>query len=106
MRISRDLPGGGPVSATRSIAPALPFTLEQQAAIAHQGGLLLTANAGSGKTSVMAERYVRLARESEGDVARIHATTFTEKAAAELKTRVRSRFEALGEGELARASEG
>jgi ATP-dependent helicase/nuclease subunit A len=89
-----------------TIAPELAFTPEQQAAIAHPGGLLLTATAGSGKTSVMAERYVRIARAAEGDVGRILAITFTEKAAAELKARVRARFEALGDDERARAAEG
>ncbi len=87
-------------------APAVPFTDEQRAAIERPGGLLLTATAGSGKTSVMAERYVRIAREGEADVGRILAITFTEKAAAELKGRVRARFEALGDGERARATEG
>jgi ATP-dependent helicase/nuclease subunit A len=82
------------------------LTAEQLAAIAHPGGLLLTANAGSGKTSVLVERYVRAAREEGGDVGRILAITFTEKAAAELKARVRDRFEALGDGERARATEG
>jgi ATP-dependent exoDNAse (exonuclease V) beta subunit len=101
LRVPRDLPGGGPVS-----PGAAPFTAEQQAAIAHPGGLLLSANAGSGKTSVMAERYVRLAREPDGEVGRILAITFTEKAASELKQRVRARFEALGDGERARATEG
>ncbi len=87
-------------------AGGVPFTPEQQAAIEHMGGLLLTANAGSGKTSVMAERYVRAAREEDTDVGRILAITFTEKAAAELKQRVRARFEQLGDGERARAAEG
>ncbi|MFL5816765.1 MAG: UvrD-helicase domain-containing protein [Conexibacter sp.] len=85
---------------------SVPFTSEQQAAIEHEGGLLLTANAGSGKTSVMAERFVLAARAEGGDVARILAITFTEKAAAELKTRVRARFEQLGDDERARATEG
>jgi ATP-dependent exoDNAse (exonuclease V) beta subunit len=85
---------------------AVPFTSEQRAAIEHAGGLLLTANAGSGKTSVRAERYVRAAREPDGDVAQILAITFTEKAATELRTRVRERFEALGDDERARATEG
>lgn len=96
------------MSATSSSAPGtgLAFTDEQRAAIEHRGGLLLTANAGSGKTSVMAERFVRAAREDGVDVGRILAITFTEKAAAELKGRVRGRFEALGDDERARATEG
>lgn len=88
------------------MSASVPFTAEQQAAIDHRGGLLLTANAGSGKTSVMAERFVRAVREDGVDVARILAITFTEKAAAELKARVRGRFEALGDPERARATEG
>lgn len=88
------------------MSASVPFTTEQQAAIDHRGGLLLTANAGSGKTSVMAERFVRAVREDGVDVARILAITFTEKAAAELKARVRGRFEALGDPERARATEG
>jgi ATP-dependent helicase/nuclease subunit A len=108
LRVPRDLPGGGPVSAEATGA-AVPFTSEQRAAIEHSGGLLLTANAGSGKTAVMAERYVRIARgdaDADADVGRILAITFTEKAAAELKARVRARFEALGDDERARATEG
>ncbi|MBB4662546.1 UvrD-helicase domain-containing protein [Conexibacter arvalis] len=88
------------------MSASVPFTAEQRAAIEHRGGLLLTANAGSGKTSVMAERFVRAVVDDGVDVGRILAITFTEKAAAELKERVRRRFEALGEPELARATEG
>jgi ATP-dependent helicase/nuclease subunit A len=88
------------------MSSSVPFTAEQRAAIEHRGGLLLTANAGSGKTSVMAERYVRAAREEGVEVSRILAITFTEKAASELKARVRGRFEQLGDGERARATEG
>ncbi len=84
---------------------AVPFTPEQCAAIEHRGGLLLTANAGSGKTSVMAERYVREASAEAGDVGQILAITFTEKAATELRSRVRERFEALGDSGRARETE-
>jgi ATP-dependent exoDNAse (exonuclease V) beta subunit len=88
------------------MSAAIPFTDEQRAAIEHRGGLLLTANAGSGKTSVMTERYVRAAREGEENgVGRILAITFTEKAATELRSRVRERFEQLGDDERARATE-
>jgi ATP-dependent helicase/nuclease subunit A len=88
------------------VSASVPFTAEQRAAIDHRGGLLLTANAGSGKTSVMAERFVSAVREEGVEVTRILAITFTEKAAAELKERVRRRFDALGDAELARATEG
>ncbi len=50
------------------MSASVPFTTEQQAAIDHRGGLLLTANAGSGKTSVMAERFVRAVRDEGVEV--------------------------------------
>jgi ATP-dependent helicase/nuclease subunit A len=93
-------------AAERGPSAAPPFTAEQRDAIERPGGLLLTANAGSGKTSVLAERYVRAARAEGGDVGRILAITFTEKAAAELRARVRGRFAALGDEQRARATEG
>jgi ATP-dependent helicase/nuclease subunit A len=101
-----EAPGRVLATETRPQRAVFAFTAEQRAAIEHPGGLLLTANAGSGKTSVMAERFVRAVRDEGVDVARILAITFTEKAAAELKARVRGRFEALGDPERARATEG
>jgi ATP-dependent helicase/nuclease subunit A len=95
-----------PAALPRGPVTAPPFTVEQRDAIERSGGLLLTANAGSGKTSVLAERYVRAARAEGGDVGRILAITFTEKATAELRVRVRERFAALGDEQRARATEG
>jgi len=83
------------------------FTAEQLHAIeSRSGSLFLHANAGSGKTSVLVERFVRAVLEDEVAVDRILAITFTEKAAAELKQRIRARFLDLGEREHARAAEG
>jgi ATP-dependent exoDNAse (exonuclease V) beta subunit len=83
------------------------FTAEQLHAIeSRTGSLFLHANAGSGKTSVLVERFVRAVREDEVAVDRILAITFTEKAAAELKQRIRKRFLDLGEREHARQAEG
>ncbi len=81
----------------------LPFTDEQAAAIARrEGSLLLSANAGSGKTSVLSERFVRLVLEDNVEPGRILAITFTDKAAGELRTRVRGRFVELGRRDRAR----
>jgi ATP-dependent helicase/nuclease subunit A len=81
----------------------LPFTAEQVAAIARrEGPLLLSANAGSGKTSVLSERFVRSVLEDEVEPGRILAITFTDKAAGELRTRVRGRFVELGRRDRAR----
>ena len=86
---------------------SLELTAEQAAAVEHrQSGLFVHANAGSGKTRVLVERFVRAALEDEVPVDRILAITFTDKAAAELKARIRRRFLEHGERELAREAEG
>jgi ATP-dependent helicase/nuclease subunit A len=90
--------------ATAGIAPgSIPFTAEQRAAIDDRAGsALLAANAGSGKTAVMAERCVEAVLHDGVPVGAILALTFTEKAAGELRDRIRRRFLALGEEEHAR----
>jgi ATP-dependent exoDNAse (exonuclease V) beta subunit len=83
------------------------FTAEQRAAIEHRGGdLLLDASAGAGKTSVLVERFVRAVLDDGVEVGAILAITFTDKAAAELRDRIRGRLRELGAGEAARATEG
>ena len=47
----------------------------------------VTAGAGSGKTEVLANRYLKILLESDVSVRGVVAITFTEKAAAELKVR-------------------
>ena len=83
------------------------FTDEQLVAIERrEGDLLLDAGAGSGKTSVLVERFVRSVLEDEIDVSAILTITFTEKAAAEMRDRIRRRLRELGADEAARATEG
>ena len=85
----------------------MKFTPEQMYAIERRSGdLLLDAAAGSGKTSVLVERYARAVLEDGVDVGQILTITFTEKAAAELRERIRARLRALGADEAARATEG
>jgi len=82
------------------------LTPEQQRAVERRdGSLLVRAGAGTGKTTVLVERFVRAVTEDEVGVESIVAITFTEKAAAEMRTRVRRRFLELGRREEARASE-
>ncbi|HYF26363.1 MAG TPA: UvrD-helicase domain-containing protein, partial [Baekduia sp.] len=82
------------------------FTDEQRLAVERRSGpLLLAANAGSGKTTVLVERLVRLATEDGIRPGRVLAITFTDKAAGELRARVRERFAALGERDLATEAE-
>ncbi len=59
---------------------------------------LLEAGAGTGKTRVLVDRYVSCVldpRRGTGDVRTVAAITFTEKAAGELRQRVREEFERL-----------
>ena len=82
------------------------LTDEQEQAVARRGEpLLVAAGAGSGKTSVLVERFVRAVREDGVAPTRILAITFTERAAGELRERVRARFAELGEREAARDTE-
>ncbi|HVR25530.1 MAG TPA: ATP-dependent helicase [Candidatus Polarisedimenticolia bacterium] len=61
---------------------------QQRAAVNHQdGGLLVVAGPGSGKTRVLTERIARLLRGSDENF-RVLALTFTNKAANEMKQRL------------------
>jgi ATP-dependent helicase/nuclease subunit A len=83
------------------------WTDEQRRAIERRDGdLLLDAGAGSGKTSVLVERLARAVTEDGIDVSAMLAITFTEKAAGELRERVRARLRELGAIDQARATEG
>jgi ATP-dependent exoDNAse (exonuclease V) beta subunit len=80
------------------VAPARQPTPEQAAAIAARGhDVLLEAGAGTGKTGVMVDRYCRLVCDAGLSPDAILAFTFTDKAAAELRQRIRA--------ELARRAE-
>src|ERR1700716_3603893 len=67
--------------------------------------LLLSAAAGTGKTSVLVERFVRAVRDDGIAPAAILAITFTERAAGELRARVRAELLELGDREAARDTE-
>jgi ATP-dependent helicase/nuclease subunit A len=82
------------------------LTDEQERAVARrEGSLLLAAGAGSGKTSVLVERFVRAVREDGIAPGRILAITFTERAAGELRARVRSRLLELSDRQAARQAQ-
>ena len=74
-----------------SAAPARQPTPEQAAAIGVRGAdVLLEAGAGTGKTGVMVERYCKLVCDSGLSPDAVLAFTFTDKAAAELRQRIRA----------------
>ncbi len=84
----------------------IELTAEQQPAVERRGeSLLLSAAAGSGKTSVLVERFVRAVREDGVAPGAILAITFTERAAGELRSRVRARLLALGDRQAGRDTE-
>ncbi len=80
-------------------------TPEQAAAIGVGGrDVLLEAGAGTGKTGVMVERYCRLACEEGVSPDAILAFTFTDKAAAELRQRIRGELSQRAEAGSERAA--
>jgi ATP-dependent exoDNAse (exonuclease V) beta subunit len=100
LRAPDNLPLRGGLGVTRA------FTPEQRDAIARRDGdLMLSANAGSGKTSVLVERFVAAVVEDGLRADQVLAITFTEKAAGELRARVRARLLELGHREAAREAE-
>lgn len=74
------------------------FTEAQRQAIARRTGpLVISAAAGSGKTSVLVERFAGAVLEDGIAPSRVLAITFTRRAAGELRRRIRERLLAAGE---------
>ena len=71
------------------IGKKLGHTPEQEVAMMARGKVLIAATAGSGKTRVLASKVVYHINELGMDPQSILATTFTNKAAAELIARVK-----------------
>jgi ATP-dependent helicase/nuclease subunit A len=65
-----------------------PLNPEQRRAVDCDRNAVVAAGAGSGKTLVLASRYVRLIRSGEFRVDQILTLTFTRKAAAEMYRRI------------------
>ena len=64
------------------------LTPNQQNALNIEKHVCVTAGAGSGKTTVLVQRYLKILRERDVTPREIVAITFTEKAAAEMKERI------------------
>src|ERR1044071_1750368 len=69
----------------------------EQAAAAHtlDRHLSVTAGPGAGKTKVLVERYLQILRTQNVSVDNIVAITFTNRAANEMRERVRKEIDAL-----------
>ena len=76
------------------------FDEDQRSAVQVERNAVVMAGAGSGKTSVLAERFVWLLRERGARVEEVLALTFTQKAAAEMFERIHRRLAAEGDAAL------
>lgn len=82
------------------------WTQHQTDAITARGGcIIVSAAAGSGKTAVLVERVIRLITDTENgvDADRILVVTYTRKAAAELKSRLKEALSACIKNDPANA---
>jgi len=79
---------------------------EQLAAIDAPGLVFVSAGAGTGKTTVLVERFVRAVCDRGLSIDSVLAITYTERAAGELRSRIRARLAELDRHDLARELDG
>src|SRR5207247_3874723 len=75
---------------------------EQIAAIEAEGEVFVSAGAGTGKTTVLVERFVRAVCDQGLDVGSVLVITYTRRAAGELRGRIRAALVQRGRRDLAR----
>jgi len=78
----------------------------QLAAVEARGEVFVSAGAGTGKTAVLVERFVRAVCDEGLDVGSVLVITYTRKAAAELRSRIRAALGERGRPDLARGLDG
>ncbi|MFW5871538.1 MAG: UvrD-helicase domain-containing protein, partial [bacterium] len=71
---------------------------EQMAIVKKDGNIFVKAGAGTGKTRTITELYFDLLFQKQHDVRNILAITFTEKAANEMKDRIKKRIKEFTDG--------
>src|SRR5215831_424187 len=75
--------------------PASPLTAQQHRAVATRDvSVVLSSGAGCGKTHVLTQRYLSHLREG-AEVGQIVAITFTDRAARQMRERIRQGLHAL-----------
>jgi ATP-dependent helicase/nuclease subunit A len=79
---------------------------QQRAAVEATGEVFVSAGAGTGKTAVLVERFVRAVCDRGLDVDSILVITYTRRAAGELRTRIRAALAERGRADLARELDG
>src|ERR1700689_130876 len=95
VRCLDDVPGG-----------ALLMNERQLAAVDARGEVFVSAGAGTGKTAVLVERFVRAVCDEGLDVGSVLVITYTRKAAGELRSRIRAALGGRGRPDLARELDG
>jgi len=75
---------------------------QQIAAVEATGEVFVSAGAGTGKTAVLVERFVRAVCERGLDIDSILVITYTRRAAGELRARIRAELGVRGRHDLAR----
>src|SRR5256712_4805462 len=79
---------------------------EQQGAVDARGLVFVSAGAGTGKTKVLVERFARAVCDEGIDGESILVITYTERAAGELRSRIRAGLVERGRPALARELDG
>jgi ATP-dependent helicase/nuclease subunit A len=79
---------------------------EQQRAIEASGLVFVSAGAGTGKTMVLVERFCRAVVERGLPVDSLLVITYTDRAAGELRSRIRAALHERGRSDLARELDG
>ena len=79
---------------------------EQRAAIEARGHVFVSAGAGTGKTLVLVERFAKAVCDEGLDVGSVLVITYTERAAGELRGRIRRELLDRGRDDLARELDG
>ena len=74
---------------------------QQRAAIEARGDVFVAAGAGTGKTAVLVERFVSSVVDDGLDIGSLLVITYTERAAGELRARIRARLLERGRPDLA-----
>ncbi len=74
---------------------------QQRAAVDARGTVFVAAGAGTGKTAVLVERFVRAVVDDGLDVDSVLVITYTERAAGELRARIRAGLIERGRPDLA-----
>ena len=108
-RSGRERSGGGDGFSRRLSRPGserTPPNAQQQAAIEARGSTFVSAGAGTGKTTVLVERFARAVIEDGLDVDSLLVITYTDRAAGELRARIRARLLELERPDLARDLDG